>query len=394
VAGDLVTGADMDTLSGCVLEDLRIAIDVGAEAADGGLVGVVRSGVVTVEGLPPLAVEHGEFELFPRVPGDARRMRYRLWLRDPGDARWLLRGTKLVVNEVGGGLVRRVWTETTTLYVVLVPLPAGSPDTDSLGVDCRGAGSPGTGTPPAAPSYAGVVRVRPLDFLRQLACLHGEPGPAGGLRAVGRLASAFWSVLAEVYLRGGSTADFAPGIEAALGSRCRGRTRHPTGSDLLGRETFPLGEQQHLPVTFGHAVERRANKRPFMSAIRLIGGLDVVPRGRACSTRRPTSHVNAGGIDRRVMLRDRDEGSPLRRVPALRGPPGGGQQEANQLLQPALPRTQWADMLIADLVETDQHVLRAPDFLHRARGLARFHYGPLRLSDIKLAEARTRQTSP
>jgi len=69
-------------------------------------------------------------------------------------------------------------------------------------------------------------------------------------------------------------------------------------------------------------------------------------------------------------------------------------REANQLLQPALPRAQWADMLIADLVETDQHVLRAPDFLRRARGLAKFHYGPLRLSDIELAEARTRQTSP
>ena len=68
-------------------------------------------------------------------------------------------------------------------------------------------------------------------------------------------------------------------------------------------------------------------------------------------------------------------------------------REANQLLQPALPRAQWADMLIADLVETDQHVLRAPDFLRRARGLAKFHYGPLRLSDIELAAARTRQTS-
>ena len=206
VTGDRGTGDDVDTLAGCVLEDLRIAVDVGAEAADGGLVGVVRSGLVYVEGLSPLAVEHGEFELFPRVPGDARRMRYRLWLREPGGARWFLRGTKLVVNEAGGGLVRRVWTETTTLYVVLIPLPDGSPE----------ASFPEAGTPPAAPSYAGVVRVRPRDFLRQLASLHGEPGPGGGLRAVGRLASAFWSVVAEVYLRGGATVDFAPGIEVAF----------------------------------------------------------------------------------------------------------------------------------------------------------------------------------
>jgi hypothetical protein len=226
MAGDLVAGDDVDALSGCVLEDLRIALDVGTEAAEGGLAGVVRSGVVHVEGLPPLAVEHGEFELFPRVPGDARRMRYRLWLRDPGGAPWFLRGTKLVVNEAGGGLVHRVWTETTTLYVVLVPLPDCTPAPNSPAPSAASnfpasvsfaTGSPGAGTPPAAPSYAGVVRVRPLDFLRQLTTLHGEPGPGGGLRAVGRLASAFWSVVAEVYLRGGSTADFAPGIEAAFG---------------------------------------------------------------------------------------------------------------------------------------------------------------------------------
>lgn len=211
----LMSVDDVDTLRGCLLEDLRIAVDAGTEAADGGLVGVVRSGTVYVERLSPLTVEHGEFELFPRVPGDARRMRYRLWLRDPGGTRWLLRGTKLVVNEAGGGLVRRVWTETTTLYVVLMPLPDGSPET----------GFPETGTPPAASAYAGVVRVRPLDFLRQLTSLHGEPGPGGGLRAVGRLASAFKSVVAEVYQRGGS--DFAPGIEVAFGPALPRQDRTP-----------------------------------------------------------------------------------------------------------------------------------------------------------------------
>jgi hypothetical protein len=199
-AENVMVAADTDTtdaLSGCVLQDLRIAVDVGTETADGGLPGVVRSGLVYVEGLPVLVVQRGEFELFPRAAGDARRLRYRLWLRDPGGSGWFLRGTKLVVNEAGGGLVGRVWTETTTLYVVLVPLPD-----DSSG-------------PRPASSYAGVVRVRPRDFLRQLGSLRGEPGPGGGIRAVGRLVSAFWSVVAEVYLRGG-TPDFAPGIEAAF----------------------------------------------------------------------------------------------------------------------------------------------------------------------------------
>ncbi|MGB6161001.1 MAG: hypothetical protein WBF75_00175 [Pseudonocardiaceae bacterium] len=65
-------------------------------------------------------------------------------------------------------------------------------------------------------------------------------------------------------------------------------------------------------------------------------------------------------------------------------------REANQLLQPALPRSQWADMLIADLVDSDAHVLRAPHFRRRARGLAKFHYPPLQLTDDELAEARHR----
>jgi hypothetical protein len=193
VAAESVLG-DGDGLAGCALADLRIAVDVGTETVDGALAGPIRSGRVQVEGVPELTVHSGEFELFPRVSGDSRRMRYRLRLRDPAGAAWFLRGTKLVVNEVGTGRVGRMWTETTTLYVVLSPLHQE----------------------PGAPVYAGVVRVHPVDLLRQLASVRGEPGPTGGLRAVGRLGAAFWSVLAEVYLRGGATG-FAPGIEAAFG---------------------------------------------------------------------------------------------------------------------------------------------------------------------------------
>lgn len=62
-------------------------------------------------------------------------------------------------------------------------------------------------------------------------------------------------------------------------------------------------------------------------------------------------------------------------------------REANRFLQPALPRSQWADMLITDLVDSDAHVLRASDFRRRARGLAKFDYAPLKLSDNELADA-------
>jgi hypothetical protein len=180
-------------LSACVLADLAIAVDAGTLTPDGGLAGVVRSGRVEVEGLPPLTVGRGLFELFPRVPGDVRRLRYHLSLNDPTGAPWRLRGTKLVVDEAPGGLMRRIWSETTTLYVLLEPLDHG----------------PGTG------AYTGVVQVRPSDFARQLASLRGEPGPAGGLRAVHHFATEFWSAVAEVYLRGGADGT-AAGIEAAF----------------------------------------------------------------------------------------------------------------------------------------------------------------------------------
>lgn len=63
-------------------------------------------------------------------------------------------------------------------------------------------------------------------------------------------------------------------------------------------------------------------------------------------------------------------------------------REANQLLQPKLPRNQWADMLIEDLVNSDTNVLRAPDFNRRAHGPAKFHYAPLQLSDGELEKGR------
>jgi hypothetical protein len=66
-------------------------------------------------------------------------------------------------------------------------------------------------------------------------------------------------------------------------------------------------------------------------------------------------------------------------------------RQANQLLQPALPRHQWADMVVDDLVDSDQHVLRTPDRLRRARGLARFHYQDVGLTSSELTDALARR---
>jgi hypothetical protein len=63
-------------------------------------------------------------------------------------------------------------------------------------------------------------------------------------------------------------------------------------------------------------------------------------------------------------------------------------REANVLLQNALPRSLWADLVLEDLRSSD------PEFtgdrmqlLRKLRGIARFHYGPIRLTDSELSAA-------
>ena len=60
---------------------------------------------------------------------------------------------------------------------------------------------------------------------------------------------------------------------------------------------------------------------------------------------------------------------------------------ANEQLQPALPRTLWADLVIEDLSRDHSNVERTPDGLTRALGLARFHYGPLNLTEAEVRGA-------
>jgi hypothetical protein len=62
-------------------------------------------------------------------------------------------------------------------------------------------------------------------------------------------------------------------------------------------------------------------------------------------------------------------------------------REANIMLQSALPRTLWAELVVEDLLTTHPTARRAPDGLRAARGLARFHYGPLALTDAELTAA-------
>ncbi len=116
-----------------------------------------------------------------------------------------------------------------------------------------------------------------------------------------------------------------------------------------------------------------------------------------------------GGQDRRLDVDNRDglvtpgEAQPSwaprgrpGRVCARRADPGAGRDQgvgsaSKSAPAASLPREQWADMVVDDLVDSDPHVLRAPDRLRRARGLARFHYQDLGLTSSELAAALARR---
>lgn len=65
--------------------------------------------------------------------------------------------------------------------------------------------------------------------------------------------------------------------------------------------------------------------------------------------------------------------------------------EANEMLQVALPRTQWADIMIEDLIQQDQKLLLASDRERRANGYARFNFGPLNFSSTEIKDALARR---
>jgi len=116
------------------------------------------------------AVEDGTFNLFVDA-GDPRRkeMRYRLFFRDLAGHRLTLAGVKHVRDDPGAD----VWADTTTLYVQLLEGHAAEGDQ-------------------AAVVGAGILRISPLAFARQLTTFEGSgPAPLGGVRAVQRFGWAF-----------------------------------------------------------------------------------------------------------------------------------------------------------------------------------------------------------
>ncbi len=127
-----------------------------------------------------MPVEKGWFKQFVADASPdgrpARRMHYRLWLRDPGGTPLTFTGFKLIHNDAG----LDSWADTTTLYATIVrghvpPPDPGQPPSDEWA------------SPPAvAVAGAGILRIRPLDFAKQLTTFRAAgPEPLPALAAFG-----------------------------------------------------------------------------------------------------------------------------------------------------------------------------------------------------------------
>ncbi|MFI2566235.1 GMC oxidoreductase [Paenarthrobacter sp. NPDC018779] len=154
-----------------------------------------------------MPVERGWFNLFVEDESTdgrpARRMLYRLWLRDPGGTPFTFTGYKQIHNEAGFDL----WPDTTILYATIlrghVPPDADTkpPDADTKppDADTQQTGS-GSVVADRGVVGAGILYIRPLDFAKQLTTFRAAgPAPAAGLAAFMQL---FAGELWQVYGRG------------------------------------------------------------------------------------------------------------------------------------------------------------------------------------------------
>jgi hypothetical protein len=67
-------------------------------------------------------------------------------------------------------------------------------------------------------------------------------------------------------------------------------------------------------------------------------------------------------------------------------------REANVLIQPVVPRDLWADVVVDDVVEQNGGFLPSlPERIRKVRGVARFDYAPLQLTDAELQAALGRR---
>lgn len=143
-----------------------------------------------------LAVERGEFNLFVADAPRRRQMLYRLWFADGAGHRLTLRAHKMVDDDAG----LDAWADTTTLFTqVLIGHVDVANDAD------------------AVVTAAGVLRIRPLDFARQLTTFRASgPSVRDRASALALFGGFFFGQLWRVYgpiVRGRAKA--APDIHGA-----------------------------------------------------------------------------------------------------------------------------------------------------------------------------------
>ncbi|MGJ6979366.1 GMC oxidoreductase [Aestuariimicrobium soli] len=148
---------------------------VASAAHEGSCRGFVRCDLLGGE----LPVSRGWFNLFVDVADpSARQMRYRLWFNDLGGTPITMYGYKDVRDDQGMDL----WSDTSTLYITLL----------------RGHVPPGDEGEVAG---AGVLRILPQDFARQLTTFRGSGDKP--LHALAGFVRFFVGSLRDVYLRPG-----------------------------------------------------------------------------------------------------------------------------------------------------------------------------------------------
>jgi len=126
-------------------------------------------------------VERGVFNLFvDQADPDDKRMRYQLWFRDGVGRPLTLAGHKVIHNERGLDL----WRDTTTLYTRVLDGHVELAD-----------------MPAATVVAAGILRIRPLMFARQMTTFRASaPTLAGRARGMVRFGRLFAGSLWDVYL--------------------------------------------------------------------------------------------------------------------------------------------------------------------------------------------------
>ncbi len=129
-----------------------------------------------------LPVVRGWANLFVDAGEDTREMRYRLWFHDASGTPLTMYGFKVVRDDPGFD----VWTDTSTLYITLMkghvaPGVAGADDGSGEVVG------------------AGMLRILPLDFARQLTTFKGAG--QGGLGSIARFGAFFTKSVKDAYLK-------------------------------------------------------------------------------------------------------------------------------------------------------------------------------------------------